>query len=199
MKQIILASNNSGKIKEITLALSNCNFIFKSMLDYAVPSIAETGLTFVENALIKARHASAYTNLPAIADDSGLVVESLHGQPGIYSARYAGEHATNEENIAKLLLAMKDIPVQQRQAYFFCIMVFLRHPDDPTPIICQGTWHGEILLAPKGQQGFGYDPIFYVPTHHCSAAELSITEKNKVSHRGIALRELKKNLQFSLS
>ena len=150
----------------------------------------ETGLTFVENAIIKARHASAIAELPAIADDSGLEVDALKGAPGIYSARYSGEGATDEKNLLKLLGALKDVPEEKRTARFQCVLVYMRHAEDPTPIICQGTWEGIIITKPQGENGFGYDPIFYVPEYDCTSAQLSSEQKNKLSHRGIALKAL---------
>jgi XTP/dITP diphosphohydrolase len=154
--------------------------------DFGVPDVAETGLTFVENALIKARNAAAHTGLPAIADDSGLEVDHLNGAPGIYSARYAGDGGSTANN-AKLLEALAGVAEAQRGARFQCLLVYLRHAEDPTPVICQGTWEGRILDAPQGGQGFGYDPLFYVPDEGCSAAQLSAERKNALSHRGQAL------------
>ena len=150
----------------------------------------ETGLTFVENAILKARNAAQHTGLPAIADDSGLEVDALAGAPGIYSARYAGAGATDLENLEKLLDALADVPEENRSARFQCLMVYMRHADDPTPLICQGSWEGRILTAARGSNGFGYDPVFYVPTHNCASAELAADIKNSLSHRGQALRQL---------
>lgn len=159
-----------------------------------VGSIPETGLSFVENAILKARNASQKTGLPAIADDSGLVVSALNGAPGIYSARFAGPKASDEENIEKLLTDLKQVSTANRSAYFHCSLVYMTHAKDPTPLICQGTWHGSILMAPRGKSGFGYDPIFYVTSENKSAAECSIEIKNQLSHRGQALRALIKKL-----
>ena len=152
--------------------------------------VAETGTTFVENAIIKARHAAKQTGLPAIADDSGLAVSALGGQPGVYSARYSGEDATDQTNIVKLLKVMADVPTQKRQAKFLCVLVFMRHEDDPTPIICQGEWHGHISTEQHGENGFGYDPVFWVDEKNCSSAQLSSEQKNLLSHRGKALKLL---------
>lgn len=160
-----------------------------------VPPVAETGLTFVENALIKARHATAYTRMPAIADDSGLVVPALHGAPGIYSARYAGEKAMDGQNTKKLLLNMENLPDEKRQAYFYCALVFIRYELDPVPLIASGQWQGAILREPKGDNGFGYDPVFYIPEHQCSAAELTTDLKNQISHRALVLQALLKQLK----
>lgn len=198
MNKIILASTNQGKLREIQHALAalSIEVILQNQTDIA--AIAETGMTFIENAIIKARHVSSVANLPALADDSGLVVSALGGKPGIYSARFAGENATDNENISKLLHLMQDIPKNKRQAHFYCAMVVLRFPLDPEPIIATGIWEGEILFSPQGKKGFGYDPIFYVPTHHCAAAELDLNEKNKISHRGQALNQLKNMLELYL-
>jgi len=157
---------------------------------YNVADAEETGLTFVENAILKARNAAQHTGLPALADDSGLEVDALHGAPGIYSARYAGPMASDAENLGKLLAMLKDVPEEKRGAHFQCVLVYLRHALDPTPLICQGAWEGRILTAPRGTSGFGYDPVFFVPSHACSAAELPAETKNVLSHRGQALRQL---------
>lgn len=188
--KLIFASTNSGKIKELQALLGHLKIAIIPQAQLHITDIAETGTTFVENALLKARHASRAANLPAIADDSGLVVNALHGAPGIFSARYAGEKADSKANIQKLLTALRDTPEQNRQAFFYCALVYLAHADDPTPIICEGIWHGKILMAPTGHEGFGYDPVFYDSQHHCSAAELPLEKKNLISHRGQALKML---------
>lgn len=185
---IILASGNAGKIKELQALLPNYTLIPQTQFN--VCEIEETGTTFVENAIIKARHAAKMTNLPAIADDSGLVVSALNDAPAVYSARYAGKGATDNDNIAKLLKELENVPFEKRQAYFFCMLVFIRHAQDPCPIIAQGRWEGFILNQPCGENGFGYDPVFGVPSHDCSAAQLSLEIKNKLSHRAKALFEL---------
>ena len=189
-KQIVLASNNPGKVREINQILAALSLIVVPQSDFNVPDAEETGLSFVENALLKARNASHHTGLPAIADDSGIEVDYLNGAPGIYSARYAGKDASDEQNLKKLLADLEGIPEAERTARFQCLMVYLRHEFDPTPVICQGTWEGRILLEPRGNNGFGDDPIFFVPTHNCSSAELPPEVKNKLSHRGQALRLL---------
>ncbi len=189
-KTIVLASGNPGKIREMGEVLAEVDLRIASQTDFGIPEAEETGLTFVENAIIKARHACAHTGLPAIADDSGLEVDALHGAPGIYSSRYAGPGAGDRDNLDKLLGAMAGVPDGQRGARFQCLMVYMEHEADPTPLICQGTWEGEILHAPRGTGGFGYDPVFYVPTHHCASAELPPAVKNRLSHRGQALRRL---------
>jgi XTP/dITP diphosphohydrolase len=163
--------------------------------EFGVVDAEETGLSFVENAILKARNAAQHTGLPAIADDSGIEVDALHGAPGIYSARFAGEGATDQANLDKLLAELDGLPEAQRSARFQCLMVFMEHANDPTPLICQGTWEGRILLAARGDNGFGYDPVFYVPTHNCSSAELPADVKNTLSHRGQALRKLVAALQ----
>ncbi len=190
MKDIVLASGNPGKVREIHELLAQLDMHVVPQGDYGVADAEETGLSFVDNALLKARNAAAHTGLPAIADDSGIEVDALNGAPGIYSARYAGAGASDEANTEKLLEALSDTPEAERTARFRCLMVYLRHSEDPTPLICQGTWEGRILPAPRGDNGFGYDPVFYVPTHDCSSAELEPDVKNALSHRGQALRQL---------
>ncbi|MFV1972818.1 MAG: XTP/dITP diphosphatase [Thiohalobacterales bacterium] len=190
MKDIVLASSNPGKVREINQLLADLDLQVKPQGEFGIPDAEETGLTFVENAILKARNAAWHTRLPAIADDSGIEVDALNGEPGIYSARYAGEGASDQANLEKLLADISDIPERQRTARFQCLMVYLEHADDPTPLICQGTWEGSILLAPRGDNGFGYDPVFYVPTHDRSSAELEPEIKNSLSHRGQALRQL---------
>ncbi len=187
---LVLASNNAGKAREIGQLLAGCNISVRPQSDFAVPEAAETGLTFVENALIKARNAARHSGLPAIADDSGIEVDALNGAPGIYSARYAGPDADDAANNAKLLRALAAVADDERTARFQCVMVYLRHAEDPTPLICQGTWEGRILHSPQGDNGFGYDPLFFVPGENCSAAELPAATKNRLSHRGQALRRL---------
>ncbi|GMR04055.1 MAG: XTP/dITP diphosphatase [Gammaproteobacteria bacterium] len=189
-KTLVLASQNPGKVREINQMLEALHFKVVPQSDFNVPEIEETGLTFVENAILKARNAARHAKLPAIADDSGLEVDALHGAPGIYSARYAGHGAGDEQNLRKLLTDLADVPEAKRGARFQCLMVYLRDESDPTPIICQGTWEGRILFEPKGKNGFGYDPIFFVPTHHCASAELPPEIKNQLSHRGQALRKM---------
>lgn len=188
--KVIFASNNVGKILELQALVQDLSIEIIPQSSFDVPEIKETGLSFVENAIAKARHASQLTGLPAIADDSGLEVYALEGKPGIYSARYAGVNASAMENITKLLEKLKNIPDQKRAARFYCSLVYLSNAEDPTPLICEGTWNGFILKKPSGQYGFGYDPIFYVTSEKCSAAELDLAKKNSLSHRGKALRLL---------
>ena len=197
MKEIVLASSNPGKVREINQLLAELDLHVQPQGEFGVIDAEETGLTFVENAIIKARNAARHTGLPAIADDSGIEVDALQGAPGIYSARFAGNGASDQANLDKLLVELKDVPEAQRSARFQCLMVYMQHADDPTPLICQGTWEGSILFEPKGDNGFGYDPVFHVPTHHCSSAELPAGTKNSLSHRGQALRKLVMALQQS--
>lgn len=194
--KVVLASLNKGKIKELQAVLNKINLDVISQAELNVPEVAEDGLTFIENALIKARHVCRFTNMPAIADDSGLVVPVLNGEPGIYSSRYAGPHSDSQQNIQKLLAELATVQEKDRHAYFFCTLVYMIHAEDPAPIICQGTWHGSILTKPTGTQGFGYDPVFYLSELNKSAAQLTLEEKNQYSHRGQALRSLLNTLIY---
>ncbi len=187
-QQLVLASGNKGKIKEIQAILANHLIVPQSTFN--VLEAEETGSTFVENAIIKARNAALHCNLPAIADDSGLVVDALNGAPGVISARYAGVGASDQDNVIKLLQQLEGIPEAQRTARFICVMVFMTHAEDPFPVIAQGVWEGLILNEQVGANGFGYDPVFWVPSHQCASAELSAEVKNSLSHRGQALRQL---------
>ena len=187
-QQIILASSNIGKIKEIQAILAEHLIVPQSVFN--VTDADETGSTFVENAIIKARHAAFQCKLPAIADDSGLVVDALSGAPGVISARYAGVGASDRDNVQKLLKELEDVPEERRSARFICVMVFLEHAEDPFPVIAQGVWEGQILYQPIGANGFGYDPVFWVPEQQCASAELSAAVKNSLSHRSKALRSL---------
>lgn len=190
MQTIVLASGNSGKLNEFRDLLRHCGFEVKAQSEFSVPNVEETGLTFVENAILKARQACEVTGLPAIADDSGIEVDVLHGEPGIYSARFAGKNASNQENNNKLLQLLSHVPKEQRTARYQCVLVFMQHANDPTPIICQAAWEGYILQSPIGEGGFGYDPIFFVPDQDCSAAQLDKAQKNAISHRGKAMQLL---------
>ena len=194
-KTLVLASSNPGKVREINQMLAGLHLSVVPQSDFKVMDAEETGLTFVENALLKARNATRHTGLPAIADDSGIEVDALNGAPGIYSARYAGVGANDQKNLEKLLVELQDVPQNLRSARFQCLMVYLRHAADPTPLICQGTWNGRILFEPRGVNGFGYDPVFYVVSHDCAAAELPPEIKNALSHRGQALRSLVASLE----
>jgi XTP/dITP diphosphohydrolase len=205
----VIASSNNGKITEINNLLKQYNINLRSQNEFNITDIPETGTTFIENALIKARHACTHTNLPALADDSGLVVPSLNGEPGIYSARYAGtkdNHGNScgdsKDNIKKLIHNLKQLPDDithhehhKYYAYFYCVIVLLQYPSDPTPLISEGIWHGEIILKPKGTAGFGYDSIFYDPKMQMTAAQMTLAQKQAHSHRGQALRELLNNLK----
>jgi len=193
-RRIVLASNNAGKLREFNSLLADAGYAILAQRDFAIPEIEETGLTFVENAILKARNAAAHSGLPAIADDSGIEVDALEGRPGIYSARYAGEGASDQDNVSKLLEALHDVADAERGARFQCVLVYLRHAEDPTPIICQGTWEGAILRDRQGENGFGYDPVFFVPEENTSAARISAETKNRLSHRGKALRQLLERL-----
>jgi len=195
VKEIVLASSNPGKVREINQLLSTLELHVQPQSEFGVVDAEETGLTFVENAILKARNAAQHTGLPAIADDSGIEVDALNGAPGIYSARFAGNNASDRQNLEKLLAELDGLPEAQRSARFQCLMVFMEHAHDPTPVICQGTWEGRILFAACGDNGFGYDPVFYVATHDCSSAELPADVKNALSHRGQALRQLVTALQ----
>ncbi len=187
-QKVVLASGNQGKLREFIRMLSSQDMEIIKQSEFNVPDVEETGLTFVENAIIKARHAAKITGLPALADDSGIEVDALNGLPGIYSARYSGEG--DDANNIKLLETMKDVPDDKRTARFRCCIVYMRHAEDPSPIIADAAWEGSILHELKGENGFGYDPLFYVPTHGCSSAEIDPDEKNRISHRGQALRLL---------
>jgi len=188
MQKVVLATGNPGKVRELASLLADFGLDIVAQTELGVDSAEETGLTFIENAILKARHAAQLTGLPAIADDSGLAVDALGGAPGIYSARYSGEGATDQRNLEKLLDALRDVPNDKRQAQFHCVLVYLRHAEDPTPLVFHGSWAGEITELAAGEGGFGYDPVFYVPELGRTAAELSRDEKRAISHRGKALK-----------
>ncbi|NRF28052.1 XTP/dITP diphosphatase [Vibrio coralliilyticus] len=189
-QKIVLATGNQGKVREMADLLADFGFDVVAQSEFNVSEVAETGTTFIENAIIKARHAAKETELAAIADDSGLEVDFLKGAPGIYSARYAGEGASDQQNLEKLLDAMQGVPQEQRTARFHCVLVLMRHELDPTPIVCHGKWEGRILTEAQGDNGFGYDPVFFVPEDNCASAELEPTRKKQLSHRGKALKQL---------
>jgi XTP/dITP diphosphohydrolase len=192
-QNIVLASTNQGKVAELSTLLKDFPVNITSQQHWQLPAVAETGLTFIENALIKARYACEHTGLAAIADDSGLVVPALGGEPGLYSARYGGEQGNDAANIAKLLQKLP--PNKKTRAYFYCVVIYLNQVNQVTPIIAEGFWWGTILPHPQGEAGFGYDPIFHVPSHGCSAAQLAPEEKNRLSHRGQAMMQLKQKLE----
>jgi XTP/dITP diphosphohydrolase len=193
MDRIILATNNQGKIAELRTLLNPIKCIAQNEL--GITDAQENGLSFIENAILKARHASKIGNLPALADDSGIVVKALNGEPGIFSARFAGNNSTSQDNIKLLLAKLDSTPKHQRQAYFYCAIAVVQNWKDPIPQIATGKWEGEICMQPEGEQGFGYDPIFYVKDYQCTAAQLPSQIKNSISHRALALKKLKKLLK----
>jgi len=195
INKIVLASGNKGKLKEFNQVLADLGVEVVPQSEFNVSDADETGLSFVENAILKARHAAEVTGLPALADDSGLEVDALQGAPGIYSARFSGEGATDAKNNELLLEKLKGIPSEQRSARFRCVLVFMRHANDPTPLICQGSWEGTILEQASGSNGFGYDPLFWIPELEKASAELSPEQKNKLSHRGQAVQLLKQSIE----
>ncbi len=192
MRRLVLASNNPGKLREIGQMLAPLGIEALPQGAFGVPDCPEPHVTFIENCIAKARHAAAHTGLPALADDSGICVDALNGAPGVYSARYAGEPKSDARNNQKLIEALRGEP--NRRAHYYCVMVYLRYPDDPEPVIAEGAWHGEIIDEPRGVGGFGYDPHFLLPALGRTSAELSAEEKNAISHRGQALRALVEKL-----
>ena len=194
MQKLVIASSNKGKLRELSALLEPLDFDVHTQSEFDVADVEETGTTFVENAIIKARNAARHTGLPAIADDSGIEVDALNGAPGVYSARFSGPGATDETNNALLIEKLHNVPEQQRSARYKAVIVYMSHAGDPSPIICEGTWEGRVMLEPRGGNGFGYDPLFFVPTHRCRSAELSAEEKNSISHRGKALKQLVQRL-----
>jgi XTP/dITP diphosphohydrolase len=195
MKQLVLASGNVGKLRELSVILDDLGYQLNAQAEYGVSEVTETGTTFVENAIIKARHAASLTGLPALADDSGIEVDALDGAPGVYSARFSGPAADDAANNALLVERLQAVPDAERSARYRAVIVFMRHARDPSPLICEGSWEGMIQLQPAGEGGFGYDPYFFLPELGCTSAELSAAEKNRISHRGMALVELKKKLR----
>ena len=194
MKQLVLASGNPGKLRELSAILGELGYQLHAQSEFDVEEVAETGTTFVENAIIKARHAAALTGLPALADDSGIEVDALDGAPGVYSARFSGDDADDAANNALLVDKLRDVSPAQRTARYRAVIVLMRHAADPSPLICEGSWEGMIQLEPTGDGGFGYDPYFFLPDRGCTSAQLSASEKNRLSHRGAALGELKRKL-----
>ncbi len=194
MGRIVLASGNRGKLAEFGLLLADAEFDVVAQGELGVDDAEETGLSFVENALLKARHAARHTGLPALADDSGLCVDSLGGAPGLYSARYAGDHGDSAANNTRLLRDLDGHAGAERRAFFICVLVLLRHAADPAPLVAEGRWHGRVLDAPRGEGGFGYDPLFLPDGHELSAAQLDKALKNRISHRGQALAQLRAQL-----
>jgi XTP/dITP diphosphohydrolase len=190
VRRIVLASNNDAKFREIAQLLEGNRIEILPQSKFGIPEVEETGQSFVENAILKARNASTISGLAAMADDSGIEVDALNGAPGIFSARFAGKGCSDQDNNNNLLAELKDVPDQERDARFQCVIVYMRHAHDAMPLICTGTWEGRILHQERGVNGFGYDPLFYVPTHGCSSAELPPEVKNQISHRAQALRDL---------
>lgn len=197
--KLVLASSNAGKLEELHALLDDVGVELIAQSTLGVSDADETGLTFVENALLKARHAARITGLPALADDSGICVDALHGAPGLYSARYAGEHGNAQANIDKLLDALREVPDAQRGAHFYCVLVLLRHAEDPQPLLVEGRWRGRIAHARAGTGGHGYDPVFLDPDHGQTAAEMPLALKNRISHRALALQQLKQRLADHLA
>jgi len=197
--RLVLASGNPGKLAELRALLADAGVELVAQSDLGVDDAEETGLSFVENALLKARHAARATGLPALADDSGLCVDALGGAPGLYSARYAGGHGDSAANNAKLLRELEGLQPERRGAHFHAVIVLLRHPEDPQPLVAEGVWPGSILDAPRGEGGFGYDPLFLDPEHGHSAAEMEPALKNRISHRGRALAQLRQRLPDALA
>ena len=194
MKNLVLASSNPGKLRELSALLHDWHYKIIPQAELNVADVAETGTTFVENAIIKARHAAQQTGYAALADDSGIVVDALNGEPGVYSARFSGSNASDDANNALLVEKLRSVPESQRSARYQAVIVYMRNAVDPSPIICEGSWEGVIVLDPRGSGGFGYDPYFYLPAYGCTSAELSAEEKNRISHRGQALRLLLERL-----
>ncbi len=190
MRDVILASNNAGKVTEFQQLLAGVGFNIVPQNKFNLASVEETGLSFVENAILKARHAAAATGLAALADDSGIEVDALNGAPGIYSARFAGVNATDADNNAHLLNQLAGVPDHLRTARYQCVLVYMRHGNDPMPLICSASWEGQILTAPQGEGGFGYDPLFWLPEFNCTSAQLPKAQKNAISHRGKAMAAL---------
>ena len=195
MEKLVLASGNQGKLRELSTLLETLGYLVDSQASLGVPEVPETGTTFVENAIIKARNAAHHTGFVALADDSGIEVDALDGAPGVYSARFSGINATAESNNALLVEKLRNVPTSELTARYRAVIVFMRHARDPSPIICEGCWEGLIQLEPKGDGGFGYDPYFFLPQNGCTSAELSAAKKNQLSHRGKALRQLVKRLR----
>jgi len=194
VKRLVLASGNPGKLHELSAILDGLGYELRPQSEFDVSEVAETGTTFVENAIIKARHATVHTGLPALADDSGIEVDALDGAPGVYSARFSGPGADDASNNALLVEKLRDVPPMERSARYRAVIVLMRHAADPSPLICEGSWEGVIQLEPAGNGGFGYDPYFYLTDQECTSAQLTAAEKNRLSHRGKALAELKRKL-----
>jgi XTP/dITP diphosphohydrolase len=193
--EVVLASGNRGKLEELAVLLEEVPVHIRAQSEFEVPAVRESGFSFIENAIIKARNAAAHSSRPALADDSGIAVDALGGAPGIYSARYAGEGATDAANVEKLLADAAHLPDDRRRCRFICVAAFLRHEDDSVPIVCQGAWDGRLMRQPVGTGGFGYDPVFWVPEHSCSSAQLPLAVKNTISHRARAMLQIAEALR----
>ncbi len=194
-KKLVIASGNAGKLRELSALLEPLGYALHTQSEFDVPEAEETGTTFVENAIIKARNAAEHTGLPAVADDSGIEVDALDGAPGVWSARFSGPDASDAKNNALLVEKLREVPEDRRTARYRAVIVYMRHAGDPSPIICEGSWEGRIILEPRGDNGFGYDPHFWLDSHGCTSAELDPAEKNRLSHRGQALRQLVERLK----
>ena len=194
MQKLVIASGNQGKLREMAALLEPLDYEVHTQSEFNVPDVEETGTTFVENAIIKARNAALHTGLPAVADDSGIEVDALDGAPGVYSARFSAPDANDDKNNALLVEKLRDVAPELRTARYRAVIVYMRHAADPSPLICEGSWEGSIVLEPQGEGGFGYDPYFWLASHGCTSAQLSAEEKNALSHRGQALRELVEKL-----
>ena len=194
-KKLVIASGNAGKLRELSTLLEPLGYELHTQSEFDVPEAEETGTTFVENAIIKARNAAAHSGLPAVADDSGIEVDALDGAPGVWSARFSGPDASDAKNNALLVEKLREVPEDRRTARYRAVIVYMRHAGDPSPIICEGSWEGRIILEPRGDNGFGYDPHFWLDSHGCTSAELDPAEKNRLSHRGQALRQLVERLK----
>ncbi len=195
VKKLVIASGNAGKLRELSALLEPLGYELHTQSEFDVPEAEETGTTFVENAIIKARNAAEHSGLPAVADDSGIEVDALDGAPGVWSARFSGPDASDAKNNALLVEKLRAVPEDQRTARYRAVIVYMRHARDPSPIICEGSWEGRIILEPRGDNGFGYDPHFWLDSHGCTSAELDPAEKNRLSHRGQALRQLVERLK----
>ncbi len=194
MQKLVIASGNKGKLRELSALLEPLNYDVHTQAEFNVPEAEETGTTFVENAIIKARNASKYTGFPAVADDSGIEVDALQGAPGVYSARFSGPNATDDQNNALLVKKLSSVAPEKRTARYRAVIVYMRHEKDPSPLICDGSWEGHIILEPQGEGGFGYDPYFYLDAQKCTSAQLTSDHKNSISHRGKALKKLLEKL-----
>ncbi len=194
-QKIVLATGNLNKVKEINAIVESIPVVVLPQSQFQIKEAVETGTTFIENAIIKARNASEQTGLPAIADDSGIEVDALNGEPGVYSSRYSGPDSNDQKNLEKLIENIKNVPEERRSCRYWCVMVYLKHAKDPTPVVCQASWEGQLITTPMGSNGFGYDPIFWIPSQKATAAQITLEQKNSMSHRAKALKMLFAHLQ----